>query len=176
MMSDLRYPIGQFKAPELLSSQFVAIAIDTISNFPQDLRDATESLDADQLATPYRDGGWTVKQLVHHCADSHMNALIRFKLALTEENPTIKPYDQAAWAQLADVEKEPIESSLGILTGVHKRWVSLLSSINIEDFNRTLYHPEMGKQVDLAYMLSLYRWHCDHHLAHITSLIERENW
>ena len=175
-MTDLRYPIGEFEAPEIITSQFVAIAIDTISLFPEDLKDATESLTDEQLATPYRDGGWTVKQLVHHCADSHMNALIRFKLAMSEDNPTIKPYDQAAWAEQADVEKEDISVSLDILNGVHRRWATFLGSMEMEDFDRPLFHPEMNKQITLGSLLALYRWHCDHHLAHITSLIEREEW
>jgi uncharacterized damage-inducible protein DinB len=139
------------------------------------MRAALSGLSAQQLDTPYREGGWTLRQLAHHVPDSHLNAYIRFKLALTENIPTIKPYEQGAWARLKDTEQTPVEVSLTLLDALHQRWVVLLNSMRPEDFRRKLNHPESGVQ-DLDRVLALYSWHGNHHLAHITSLRERMDW
>ncbi|PYR62116.1 MAG: putative metal-dependent hydrolase [Acidobacteria bacterium] len=128
-----------------------------------------------QFDTPYRPDGWTVRQVVHHVPDSHLNAYCRFKLALTEDNPRIKPYDEAAWAKLADTERTPVETSLALLDSLHQRWVTLLESMKPEEFARTLQHPEAG-EMTLDKVLQLYTWHGRHHVAHITSLRQREGW
>jgi len=134
-----------------------------------------EGLSDDQLETPYREGGWTVRQLIHHVADSHANSYVRFKLALTEEWPTIKLYDEAAWALLADSKATPVDVSLSLITALHTRWVALLESLTDADFHRGYNHPESGRQ-NLATALALYDWHSRHHTAHITRLRERMNW
>ncbi|HJX85125.1 MAG TPA: putative metal-dependent hydrolase [Candidatus Angelobacter sp.] len=174
-MNDLRYPTGPFtpdpnSAPETRSRH-----IDRIASLPSALRQAVSGLNKEQLNTPYRDGGWTVKQLVHHVPDSHLNAYVRFKLALTEEAPTIKPYDEAAWAKLKDSELTPIEVSLTLLESLHSRWIILLKSMQAEDFQRKYTHPDSGQHT-LDHLLAVYSWHGNHHVAHITSLRERMKW
>lgn len=174
MSEDLRFPVGKFEKIEVtneLRKQF----IQTISELPQKLRDAVNDLNEEQLETQYRPEGWTIKQVVHHIADSHSNSLIRFKLALTEDIPPIKPYMEDRWAELADAKHAPIDLSLSLIDGLHARWALVLQNMSAEDFERKLFHPEHG-EVDLNYMLSLYDWHCRHHLAHITKLKERNNW
>jgi uncharacterized damage-inducible protein DinB len=174
MSEDLRFPVGKFEKIEVtneLRKQF----IQTISELPQKLRDAVNDLNEEQLETQYRPEGWTIKQVVHHIADSHSNSLIRFKLALTEDIPPIKPYMEDRWAELADAKHAPIDLSLSLIDGLHARWTLVLQNMSAEDFERKLFHPEHG-EVDLNYMLSLYDWHCRHHLAHITKLKERNNW
>jgi hypothetical protein len=171
-LDDLRYPIGHFSPPATpLAGQRLA-QIDTLQLLPERLRAAVKGLSDTQLDTPYRDGGWTVRQLVHHIADSHMNSYVRFKLALTEDWPTIKPYDEAAWALLPD-SVLPIETSLVLLAALHDRWVALLESMSDADFQRGFNHPERGRQ-NLATALALYDWHSRHHTAHITSLRARQ--
>lgn len=150
--------------------------IDSIERAPSQIGAAIDGLSGEQLDTPYRPGGWTVRQVVHHVPDSHMNAFIRFKLALTEENPTIKPYDEAAWAQLADARETPIETSMTLLTSLHERWVGLLRSLTPTDFRRTLNHPDWDAPLSLDTMLALYAWHGRHHTAHITNLRQRMGW
>jgi hypothetical protein len=172
----LKYPIGKFRMPKDLSPEFLASCIRVINEFPSKLKLETEELTEDQLDTPYRPGGWTIRQVVHHCADSHMNSLIRFKLALTEDTPTIKPYDENLWAELADCKNYPILSSLLILEGVHARWGGLFDSFLELDLNRTFIHPEQGKEMSLAQTMALYAWHCAHHLAHITELKKKMGW
>jgi uncharacterized damage-inducible protein DinB len=174
-MSDARYPIGRFTPSENPTPETRATHILEIASLPTQMRQAVTGLTREQLDTPYREGGWTVRQLVHHVPDSHMNAYIRFKLALTENVPTIKPYDEAAWARLKDSELTPIEVSLTLLDAVHTRWVTLLKSLKPEDFDRKFNHPEAGPQT-LNGSLALYGWHGRHHLAHITSLRERLKW
>jgi uncharacterized damage-inducible protein DinB len=149
-----------------------AAEINTLRQLPSRLRDAVKDLDDSQLDAPYREGGWTVRQLVHHIADSHMNSYVRFKLALTEDCPTIKPYDEAAWAELAD-SKQPIEPSLDLIGALHARWVALLEAMTDADYRRELQHPERGRQ-NLATTLALYDWHSRHHTAHITALRARQ--
>jgi uncharacterized damage-inducible protein DinB len=174
-MSDPRYPIGKYE-PQPFSVQQKEKWIADIRFLPEELERAVLNLDAAQLNTPYRDGGWTVQQLVHHVADSHANAYIRFKLGLTEENPTIKPYDENAWAQLPDVEAVPINVSLTLLHAMHKRWHVILENIQDEQWERTVVHPEHGRKMSLWFLLGLYSWHGRHHTAHITSLRETKGW
>jgi uncharacterized damage-inducible protein DinB len=168
---DLRYPIGRFKL-EAAGSR--SQQIETLRQLPDKLRAAVSGFDDAQLDTPYRDGGWTVRQLVHHIADSHTNAYIRFKLALTEDNPTIKPYDEAAWADLPD-SRLPIDVSLAFTQAVHARLVNLLETLSDADYGKTFRHPERGA-VTLGNNLAMYDWHSRHHTAHITRLRERMGW
>jgi hypothetical protein len=172
---DLRYPVGPFRRPEHLDASQRRRAIDTIAATPAKLRAAVKGLTDAQLDTPYRPGGWTVRQVVHHVPDSHLNAYVRFKLALTENEPTIKPYEEARWAELADSRETPIETSLVLLERLHERWVILLRSMSDEDFARRYHHPETGVQ-RLDQVLALYEWHGPHHVGHITSLRERMGW
>jgi hypothetical protein len=172
---DLRYPIGKFRKPTAFTPEFRQDYIQTIEQLPQLLRDAVEGLDDGQLDTPYRDAGWTIRQVVHHVADSHLNSYTRFRLALTEESPTIRPYDEQKWAELEDAKHSPIFSSLALLDGLHHRWTILLRSFSSADWEKTFVHPDLGAMsLDIA--TALYAWHSDHHVAHITSLREREDW
>jgi hypothetical protein len=171
-LENLRYPIGHFSASAVSSTR--AQQIDTLRQLPALLHQAIHGLNDAQLDTPYREGGWTVRQLVHHVADSHANAYVRIKLALTEDNPTIKPYDEAAWAALPD-SRLPVELSLGIVEGVHARLVALLETLPDADFGRTFHHPERGPMT-VAGNLALYDWHSRHHLAHITALRQSMGW
>jgi hypothetical protein len=170
----LRYPIGRFARPASNDAATRAAHIQTLRHLPQQLRAAVNGLSDAQLDTPYREGGWTVRQVVHHFADSHVNSFIRFKLALTEDSPAIKAYDEVAWANLAD-SKIPVETSLVLIGALHDRWASLLESMSEEDFARAYVHPKSGRQ-DLALALAIYAWHCDHHTAHITALRARKGW
>jgi uncharacterized damage-inducible protein DinB len=175
MATDLRYPIGRFERHEAISEGQRSQFLDQIAEAPARLAAAVAGLSAAQLDTPYRPGGWTVCQLIHHVPDSHMNAYARFKLALTEDEPTIKPYDEARWAELADAKTAPIEPSLALLGNLHKRWVALMSSMSLADWNRKFRHPESGT-MRLDQNLALYAWHGRHHVAHVTSLRERNGW
>lgn len=172
---DLQYPIGPFAWPADVSADQRRRYIDEIEQAPAHLRAAVTGLTGEQLDTLYRPGGWTVRQVAHHVPDSHLNSYLRFKLALTEDEPTIKPYDQSRWAELADVRMAPVETSLVLLESLHHRWVSLLRSLSEADFARTFRHPEIGI-VRLDRNLALYAWHGRHHVAHITSLRERMGW
>ncbi len=163
----MRYPIGKFTAPVSYTPDDIRHWTTTIKLFPGKLRNAIIGLNETQLDTPYRTGGWTLRQVVHHVADSHMHSLLRFKWALTEENPTIKPYEEADWALLSDY-RLPVESSLKILEGIHLRWVALLESFTEEAWDRTFLHPASGQTMHLKKALALYAWHSNHHLAHIT--------
>ena len=174
-MTDLSYPIGKFSPPDSMSASDREAAIEVIRSTPAQLREAVVGLTAEQLAIPYRPGGWTVRQLVHHVADSHMNAYLRYKLIATQDHPTLVTYDQNRWAELGDVDAVPIEVSLQILDAIHLRWVAFLESLAAEDFDRTAYHPEMG-DVKLSDMLAFYAWEGPHHVRHITALREREGW
>lgn len=172
--ADLRYPAGQFDLQATISPDMRGPAIDVIDALPTQLRAHTASLPDARLDTPYRAGGWTVRQVVHHVADSHLNAYIRTKLALTESTPTIKPYDQDAWAALPD-SRLPIAGSLDVLTGIHERWVTLWRAMDAAQFARVFNHPELGPMT-LDSLLQLYAWHSRHHLGHVTSLRQREGW
>jgi hypothetical protein len=174
---DLRYPIGKvtFKDGGIMSTDDWKAWIAAIAETPANLRKAVAGLDDAQLDTPYRPGGWTVRQVVHHLPESHMNAFIRIKWTMTEDNPTIKGYDEAAWAELPDT-KLPIAMSLDLLEAVHVRFVALLNALGDADFARTYFHPESQRQFTLDQLLQIYAWHGRHHVAHITSLRERKGW
>jgi hypothetical protein len=162
-MSDPRYPVGKFDATD--STPLPAV-IGRLERFPAELRALVAGLTERQLNTRYREGGWTARQVVHHLADSHLNSAIRFRLALTEDRPTIKPYNEKAWAELTDAAHGPIEASLTLIDGLHARWTALLTVMEPADWTRTFVHPERG-EMDLERTARLYAWHCDHHLAHI---------
>ena len=166
---DPRYPIGPFQTPEEATPAMRVKAIQEIAAVPAAVRAATEGLNDAKLDTPYRDGGWTVRQVVHHIADSHMNAYVRCRLALTEAEPTIKPYEESAWAKLEDAARSPIDVSLRLLEPLHERWVTLLRSMKPQEFARTFRHPDHGVRT-LDWMLFLYAWHGKHHTAHVTEL------
>lgn len=175
MQTDPRYPIGKFDKKINVTPGMRSAFITTIETLPAKLRKEVESLSDEQIDTPYRDGGWTVRQVVHHLPDSHLNSYVRFKLALTEDNPKIKTYEEHLWAELKDTFETPIEVSLSLLESLHKRWTILLRSLTDEQFNRTLQHPEWGN-INLNTTLALYDWHSKHHLAHITELKKRMGW
>jgi hypothetical protein len=174
-MDDLRYPVGQLHRPPSLTDAQRRAFIDEIASTPVKFRSAVTGLTESQFDTPYRPDGWTVRQVVHHVADSHMNALIRFKLALTEDNPTIKPYDEAAWATLEDARSTPIATSLSLVDHVHDRMVRVLRAMKPGDFARPLHHPENGA-MNIDGLLATYEWHGRHHTAHISKLRERNGW
>jgi hypothetical protein len=172
---DLRYPIGPFSFEGCMTETQRQQLIDQIEETPARLRAAVEDLSPAQLDTPYRPGGWTVRQAIHHVPDSHLNSYIRLKLALTEDVPTIKPYHEERWAELEDARHAPIDISLSLLESLHRRWVLLLRSLTAADFARTFFHPELGT-VSLEHYISLCAWHGRHHVAHITSLRQRLGW
>lgn len=172
---DLSYPIGRFKFEGPLSDDLRRDFIDLIEQTPGRLRRAVEGLSAEQLDTPYRPGGWTVRQVVHHLPDSHLNSYVRFKLALTEEEPAIRLYFEDRWAELEDGRTGPVEVSLALLESLHQRWVILLKAMSASDYQRAFKHPELGL-VSLEKNLSLYAWHGQHHIAQINSLSERMGW
>lgn len=171
----LRYPIGHFQPPAALTAEQRSAALRTLHQLPQKLRAAVDDLSDEQLETPYREGGWTVRQLVHHLADSHLNAYARMRLALTEDWPTVKPYKEALWAELADARLAPVTLSLELLGPLHARWVTLLNSLGDEDWKRGYVHPESGRQT-VEQVLALYDWHSRHHLAQLTELRARMHW
>jgi uncharacterized damage-inducible protein DinB len=174
-MADARFPIGKFerKGPHAAAER--ARLIESIAAAPGKFRAAVKGLSEAQLDTPYRDGGWTVRQLIHHVADSHMNSYVRFRLAMTEDDPTIKGYDEKLWAELPDARTAPVEISLEMLDALHRRWVLLMKSFGPEDFARTMRHSQNGPMT-LDDSLGLYEWHGRHHTAHITSLRAAKNW
>jgi hypothetical protein len=173
----LRFPIGRFSWSEDPSNeQKRSQQIGVIATFPNELNAAVRGLTEMQLDTAYRPEGWTIRQVVHHCADSHLNSFIRFKLALTEDRPNIKPYDEAAWAELPDSLGMPLHSSLKIIEGVHHRWSVLLGGLDNSGWNRNFIHPEQGREIGLEEYLAFYAWHGIHHLAHINGCKERNGW
>jgi hypothetical protein len=174
-MPDLRYPIGKFTYEGPSTAEQKQKYINDIEQAPAHLRAALKGLSDQQLDTPYRPDGWTLRQVAHHVPDSHLNAYVRFKLALTEDAPTIKPYAEDRWAQLADTQTTPVEVSLTLLDSLHTRWVRLLRSLKVEDWQRAFRHPQLG-EVSLEKNLVLYAWHGRHHVAHITRLRERNDW
>jgi len=174
-MSDPRFPIGKFSYQGPPTAGQKQQFLDEIERAPANLRAAVAGLSDQQLDTPYRDGGWTVRQVVHHVPDSHMNSYMRFKLALTEDNPTIKTYMEDLWAELPEAKSAPIEVSLSLLENLHGRWILFLRSLKPEDWKKTFRHPELGP-MDLEKTLALYAWHGKHHVAHVTKLSERMGW
>lgn len=174
-LNKLRFPVGKFSPPVQYTTENRSESIQTLKELPEKLDAVTHKLDKQQLDTPYRPDGWTVQELVHHIADSHMNSYSRFKLGMTEDLPSIKPYQQDAWVKTSDNEIS-IEAPLSIIKGVHAKMVGLISSFSEADFNRKVFHPEMKKEISLDLLNSLYAWHSRHHLAHITELIKREGW
>lgn len=172
---DLRYPIGEFKFETPLTDVQRVACLDRIEETPARMRAAVAGLNEQQLDTPYRPEGWTVRQVVHHVPESHLHSYIRFKLAITENEPTIKPYDEASWAKLDDAKQAPIELSLDLLEALHKRWVWFLRTLKPDDYQRTFRHPEIGI-VTVDKNIALYAWHGQHHIAQITSLRERMGW
>lgn len=175
-MTDPSYPIGKFQRRDSLEPGERRAMIDQIAATPLHLREAVRGLSESQLDTPYREGGWTVRQVVHHVPESHLNAYCRLKLALTEETPVIRPYDEAAWARTAEVAVTPVETSLTMLEALHVRWTLLLRALGEEDFKRTFRHPEHPGTPTLDWLVAMYAWHGRHHVAHITSLRERMGW
>jgi uncharacterized damage-inducible protein DinB len=173
--SDPRYPTGKFTFDPDVTPEKRRASIAAIGATPAALRDAVRGLSEAQVSTPYRDGGWTVRQVVHHVPESHMNAFTRFKLALTEDNPTIRPYQEDRWVRLGDIARTPLETSLALLDALHERWVTLLDVMTDADFRRPLTHPDMGAMT-LDRMLQLYAWHGPHHVAHITTLRRLNGW
>lgn len=174
-MTDLRYPIGRFAPPSTVTDAARQQWIDEIAAAPAHLRAAVDGLTDEQLDTPYRPGGWTVRQVVHHVPDSHLNAYVRCKWALTEDQPLIKTYDEKAWADLVEARTAPVDLSLALLDALHARWVVLLRSLSEADFARAIQHPEWDR-VAIEWLLAQYAWHGRHHVAHITSLKERMGW
>ena len=174
-MEDLRFPVGRMVLDPDVTPDKRAGWIDEVARAPAELRQAVAGLTDAQLDTPYREGGWTVRQVVHHLPDSHLNAYVRFKWALTEDEPTIKVYDEKAWAELPEARKAPVETSLALLDSLHERWLMVLRAMAPADFERVLVHPERGR-IALDVMLQIYAWHGRHHVAHIRSLRERSGW
>ncbi len=174
-MEDLRYPVGRFSYPSPASESDLRLWLSQMADAPALLRDAVRGLSTGQLDTPYRPEGWTVRQVVHHVADSHMNSYVRFRLALTEDEPVIKPYDETLWAQLSDAHSAPVELSLDLLASLHQRWMLLLNSLGAAELARAFRHPAMGL-VTLEKNVALYAWHGRRHVAHITSLKSRMGW
>lgn len=175
MSDDLRYPIGKWIRQPSIDADACSTLIQQIASAPAELAAAVRGLTAAQLDTSYREGGWTPRQIVHHLADSHLNAYTRFKLAVTEDNPTVKAYDEVKWAETADGKSAPIETSLAIIDGLHRRWVQFLRSLDGRAFARTIQHPEHGTMT-LTDLLQMYAWHGRHHTAHITGLRQRRGW
>ncbi len=175
LATELRYPIGKYE-PKPFSTAQKEEWLEAIQFLPQFLENAILNLDEAQLQTPYRDGGWTVHQLVHHVADSHINAYCRFRLGLTEDNPTIRPYEEKLWAELNDVKNVPINISITLLFALHTRWYATISDLTLAQCERTVVHPANNKTMSLWYLLGNYAWHSKHHVAHITALRERNKW
>ncbi len=175
-LEQLKFPIGKFEKPTTITKDDLLNWISEISTFPSRLKNEVNHLTNQQLDTQYRPEGWTIRQVVHHCADSHMNSLIRLKLTLTEEKPTVKPYYEERWAELADSKNMPIEPSLKMIEGIHERWTVLLNNLSESDYSKIFIHPEHGKAFRIDENIGMYAWHCNHHLAHITETKKRNNW
>lgn len=175
-IEQLKYPIGKFEISSDYDAKMRAKMIANIKSFPQRLTTVVMELNDEQLDTSYRPEGWTVRQVVHHVADSHINSYVRFRWTLTEDTPSIKSYDEKSWAELPDAKNAPIKFSLNLLKAIHARWTLLLERMSEKDFSKELGHPEWKNNLSLDKMVQLYSWHCDHHLAHITSLMERRGW
>ncbi|MFY0651097.1 MAG: putative metal-dependent hydrolase [Cyclobacteriaceae bacterium] len=175
-LEQLRYPIGKFSRPESIKQEDIDSYIKTIEALPNKLIHAVYGMMEEQLDTQYRPEGWTIRQVVHHLADSHLNSYIRFKWALTEDKPTIKAYDEKLWADLPDASSGPIEVSLKLLEALHARWAMVLKNMSEDDLNKTFVHPESGQEVRLDVNVALYAWHCEHHYAHIMEVKKSKGW
>lgn len=171
----LKYPTGEFKMPKKISEKELESKIKIIADFPVKLKKEVDKLKKEMLEYRHRLGGWTIRQLIHHCADSHINAYVRTKLAYTEKNPTVKPYDESAWANTADAGEAPVEWSVMLLEGLHNRWAMLLAELNEDDLKRTYYHPAYKTSVTITHLIFLYAWHCEHHLAHVQQAKKYKN-
>ena len=171
-----KFPKGKYQEPENICDVTLDEYIKVIKDFPGRLKNLIENFNDEQLDTPYREGGWTVRQVVNHLADSHINSFMRLKLALTEDNPTIRPYDEAKWAELQDSLNMPVKPAMRMLKGTHQRWTALLKSMTNKQFERTFHHPEHNKDYNLRSHLALYVWHCNHHFAHIETLKKEKGW
>lgn len=175
-LEKLKYPIGKFHIPEEYTSEFILDKIEQIASFPERLKKEVVDFDDEKLDTPYRPEGWTVRQVIHHCAESHMNCYIRLKWALTENNPIIKPYDEKRWSELPDSLNMPIAPTLSLLEGLHFRLAYIMKNLSEADLEKSFVHPESNSEIRLKQIIGLYAWHGNHHLAHITSLKKRKNW
>jgi len=175
-LEKLKYPIGKYIAPETYSAEYLSSKIEEIVLFPEKLKQETIHLSDEQLDTPYRPGGWTVRQVIHHCAESHMNCFIRIKWALTENNPVIKAYDEVLWAELPDNLVMPIQPTLSLLDGLHSRLVFIMKNLSESDLEKSFIHPENNSENKIKQMIGTYAWHGNHHLAHITALKKYKNW
>lgn len=175
-MEHLKYPIGKPNIPSEISPNHISEWISVLKEFPKKLEALVYNLSEKQLDTPYREGGWTIRQVVHHCADSHHNSYTRFKWALTEDKPIIKAYYEGRWAELFDSKSAPINLSLNSLKALHAKWVYFLNGLTEEDLNTSFIHPDGKEEVGLKENIAIYAWHCNHHYAHIENLIKRENW
>ena len=175
-LEKLRYPIGKFIAPETYTKQYISEKIELIATFPQLLKEEVIHLNKEQLETPYRPDGWTIRQVIHHCADSHLNCYVRIKWALTEDNPIIKYYHEDKWGNIYDNVNMPIEPTLLLLEGLHFRLAYLMKNLSKDDLNKSFIHPEHDSVIQLKEIIGIYAWHCDHHLAHINELKKRKGW
>lgn len=175
-MEHLKFPLGKVEIPDEITNQHISNWIADIEQFPTKIQHLVQHLSEEQLDTPYRDGGWTVRQTVHHCGDSHVNSYIRFKWTLTENKPTIKAYFEDRWAEIFDTKEGPIELALNFIHALHAKWVYLLKGLSEEELNKTFIHPESGDIVSLKQNIGIYAWHCNHHYAHIENLLIRKNW
>ncbi|WP_347174607.1 YfiT family bacillithiol transferase [Polaribacter uvawellassae] len=175
-MEHLKYPIGHVHIPENISAKDIENWIFDIEEFPSKLENLVKNLSEEQLNTPYRNGGWTIRQTIHHCGDSHVNSYIRFKWTLTEDKPTIKAYFEDRWAELFDSKDAPIELSLRFINALHAKWVYLLKGLSEDDLNNVFIHPESGDSVSLKKNIAIYAWHCNHHFAHIKNVLIHNKW
>ncbi|NVK52585.1 MAG: putative metal-dependent hydrolase [Flavobacteriaceae bacterium] len=175
-LEQLKYPIGKVQLPTEITKENIQNWIQTIEYFPKKIEALVRNLSDEQLETPYRKGGWTIRQTVHHCGDSHVNSYIRFKWTLTENQPTIKPYFEERWAEIFDTKNAPIALAINFIYAVHAKWVYLLKGLTDDDLNKTFIHPESGDTVSLKKNIAIYAWHCNHHYAHIENLLKRKNW
>lgn len=175
-LENLKYPIGKFEAPKEYTSEYILNGIKTIKSFPEKLKKEAIHLNDEQLDTPYRVGGWTIRQVVHHCAESHMHCFIRIKWALTENNPVIKPYDETLWSALPDSLYMPIEPTLSLLEGLHARLGYIMEKLSESDLEKSFVHPENNSEYRIKQIIGTYAWHGEHHLAHITTLKKSKNW
>lgn len=175
-LEHLRYPIGRFQKPETITPEDINLWTGQLETLPLRFRNVAEHLSKEQLDTPYRPGGWTLRQVIHHVPDSHVNSYIRFKWTLTEDKPTIKAYDEERWARLPDYTSVPVETSLDFLEVLHERWVLLLKSLSPADLTKTFIHPEHGREVPLDVNIALYAWHGEHHLGHLAQTVRLNEW